>query len=36
VFVILDLLSYLAVGLLTLPGILSFFSDSMKNLGGGF
>jgi hypothetical protein len=36
VFVFLDLLSYLAVALLALPGIFSFLIDSMRNLGGGF
>ena len=31
---ILDVLSYLAIGLLSIPGILSFFIDSLSGLGG--
>jgi hypothetical protein len=31
---ILDVLSYLAIGLLSIPGIFSFFIDSLSGLGG--
>ena len=33
---ILDFLSYITVGLLTIPAWLSFFFDSLSNLGDGF
>ncbi|GMU20269.1 MAG: hypothetical protein AMXMBFR13_03660 [Phycisphaerae bacterium] len=33
---ILDLMSYITVGLLTIPAWISFFVDSLGNLRGGF
>lgn len=34
--VLLDLLSFLTVGLLTIPSWLSFFFQSLSGLGNGF
>lgn len=33
---ILDILSYITVGLLTIPAWLNFFFSSISNLGNGF